>query len=63
MKNVLNIDINYLTIYGAWETLGDGVLDPIDTIMNPTYIVGTFDTLLGSVNLVLTSMHNGVLYA
>ena len=44
---------------GIWTTSGDGTFSPSDTILNATYLPGTADSVIGSVNLILTPITTG----
>jgi len=44
---------------GTWTSSGTGTFSPNNSVLNPTYIPSTADTLAGSVTLTLTSINNG----
>jgi gliding motility-associated-like protein len=59
MTAQLNGTVNGGTTSGHWTTLGTGTFTPNDSTLNATYNLSTADTTAGSVQLVLTSTHNG----
>lgn len=43
---------------GVWTTSGSGTFTPSDTILNADYIASTADSIIGSVNLILSTTGN-----
>ena len=43
-----------------WSTMGTGTFTPSDTVLGAYYIPSSSDTLIGSINLVLSSVNSGI---
>lgn len=44
---------------GIWSTGGSGTFTPSDTLLNASYVASSADSIIGSVDLVLTTTGNG----
>ncbi len=47
------------SITGEWQSLGSGIFNPSDTVLNAIYIPSPTDSINGYVDLVLNSTNNG----
>ncbi|MFH2140802.1 MAG: PKD domain-containing protein [Bacteroidota bacterium] len=48
---------------GIWSSTGSGTFTPSDSTLNATYIPGVADTVIGSVQMILTTTNNGGCFA